>query len=177
MVQGPSPYFLTSIVTVPTKAITTGITRFDIPERNTHGCLMRICRQGKRIQEFFSDSTYGGKRKSRDAAIARYEELNAQLPARGSTKDQITKRNASGKVGVYEAITQDVAGNEHRSYCAAWTDDDGTRRKLNFSCKKHGDKLAWELACFTRSNRIHDRDQVMKAFQKDRKFSAPRRKK
>jgi len=162
---------------MPTKAIATGVTRFDIHERNTHGCLMRICRQGKKYQEFFSDSVYGGKTKSKLAAIARYTELNESLPAAGSTKDQLTERNQSGRVGVYVAVSEDAAGNQYSAFCAGWTAADGKRHKINFSFRKYGEKKAWELACFAREKQISNREEVISMFQREKSFKAPRKKK
>jgi len=162
---------------MPTKPVATGVTRFDIDERNTHGCLMRICRQGKKYQEFFSDSVYGGKRKALAAAIARYEELAASLPSRGSTKDKLTDRNQTGRVGVYIAVSRDARGQEYEAYCAGWTDDKGVRRKINFAINKYGEKMAWELACFAREKQVHDRNKVLDLYQRQKNFKAPRRKK
>lgn len=162
---------------MPTKTIAPGITRFDIPERNTHGCLIRICRQGRKYQEFFSDSIHGGKRKSQLAAARRYQQLKEQLPEPGTTRDQITRRNISGRVGVYESVSRDAAGNPHRSFCAGWTDEQGRRHKINFSLRKYGEKRSWELACFARERRLADRIQVLAEFEKRREFRAPRRKK
>lgn len=137
---------------------------------------MRICRQGKKYQEFFSDTVYGGKTKSKRAAMERYAELDQQLPSRGTTRDKLTKRNVSGRVGVYESVSVDTAGNEHRSYCAGWTSEEGKRCKINFSLRKYGDKRAWELACLAREMEETDRSKVLASFEKTR-FRAPRRKK
>lgn len=162
---------------MPTKSLATGITRFDIPERNTHGCLMRICRRGRKYQEFFSDTVYGGKLKSKKAAMQRYQELDSELPSRGSTRDLLTRRNISGRVGVYESISRDATGKEHRSYCAGWTGADGKRCKINFSIRRYGEKRAWDLACYAREHQICDRQKVLTAFESRHAFRAPRRKK
>ena len=45
-----------------------------------HGWLVRIKRGDVRKSRFMSDSTYGGKRKSRDAAQQQYEEWTKEMP-------------------------------------------------------------------------------------------------
>lgn len=162
---------------MPTKPITTGITRYDIPEKKTFGCMMRICRQGKRYNEFFSDADCGGKRKSKDAAIARYNELAAQLPEPGPVKNKATVRNSSGVVGVHNAETLDASGNVYLAYCASWVDETGRRCKINFSVSKYGDRKAWALACFARKHKISDRQEVETRFKASAGSRAPRRKK
>jgi len=139
---------------------------------------MRICRQGKKYHEFFSDSVYGGKKKSKDAAMARYAELDGELPAPGSTRDQLTSRNTTGQVGVYVAVSSDrKSGQKYEAYCAGWTDPDGTRRKINFAWEKYGEKKAWDLACFSRQNMIHSRAEVIKQFEAAGSPTQPRKKK
>ena len=88
---------------MPTKKVEPGITRFEIEERKTYGFMVRICRQGKKFNQFFSDSAYGGKRKALVAARAQYKKWVDELPAPDTTKNLKSVRNTTGKVGVHVA--------------------------------------------------------------------------
>jgi hypothetical protein len=162
---------------MPTKTVCVGVTRFDLPERNTHGYMVRISRVGKKYQRFFSDSKHGGKRKALAAAVACYQEWAEQLPAPLSTRNRLTPRNQSGRVGVYVAVSQDKHGSEYRAFCATWTGADGKRRKINFSINRYGKKKAWELACLAREREVADRAEVLAMYEKQVVNRAPRRKK
>jgi len=162
---------------MPTKSVCVGVTRFDIDERNTHGFMVRISRCGTKYQRFFSDSKHGGKRKALAAAVACYRDWTESLPAPLSTRDRLTDRNQTGRVGVYMAVSQDKNGAEYQAYCATWTDGNKRRRKINFSINRYGKKKAWELACLARQQEIAERGQVLAAHQKQVAQKAPRRKK
>ena len=131
--------------------------------------MVRICRKGKRINEFFSDTRYGGKRKARKAADVRYNELCEQLgPVEPATKNKITSRNETGKVGVHIAHLVDnrYSNCEYFAYCASWVTEDGKRAKINFSWNKYGEAEAWELACYVRDREISDRELVIKGYNR-----------
>ncbi len=119
---------------MPTKKVERGITRFDIDERNTHGFMMRICRRGKKIHEFFSDNAYGGKRKALLAARDRYQQLVKQLPDADSAKGKMSVRNTTGVVGVHVAHTvlTDCPDREYFAYCASWKTPEGAATKNQF---------------------------------------------
>ena len=62
-----------------TKTVAPGLCRFDLDEKKVHGFMVRIMRRGKMHQQFFSDKRFGGKRKSKAAAMTRLEELKEEL--------------------------------------------------------------------------------------------------
>lgn len=153
-----------------TETIKTGITRFDLDDRNIRGYMVRIRRNKKQINEFFSDKRCGGKSKARKAAEARYEELLAELgPApTSSTKNVLTKRNTSGKVGVHVAHSIDNRWPdcEYWAYCASWVSVAGKRGKIQFSWNRYGEQEAWELACLARDHESTGRDEILALHEK-----------
>ncbi len=154
-----------------TKTVTTGITRFDLDDKNVHGFMVRICRKGKHINEFFSDARCGGKRKARKAADERYDELLDEYgPAETSIKGKMTKRNTSGKVGVHVARSFDKRwpNCEYWAYCASWVNPDRTRGKINFSWNKYGEQEAWELASLAREHESTNREFILELHAKQR---------
>jgi len=164
---------------MPTQPVAPGITRFDIDER--HGYMVRIRRNGNQINEYFSDKKFGGKRKALTAAKERHAQLVEELgPAENATKNLLTNRNTTGKVGVHVAHSYETrwANNEYFAYCASWKETDGARKKINFSWSLYGKKEAFELACLARDKELTDRDAVvairekLKAKAKDAKVKA-----
>ncbi|MGO9706525.1 MAG: hypothetical protein ACLPYZ_14995, partial [Limisphaerales bacterium] len=92
---------------------------------------------------------------------------DAMLPqAATSHKDQITKRNASGKVGVHAKETFGRKGNEtpYYSYNAFWTTKSGERAQISFAWLKFGDGLAWKMARYARDNETKDRAAILRKF-------------
>jgi len=150
--------------------ISKGITRFEPETGARFGYMVRICRNGKRINEFFADKSHGGKRKAKSAAEARYAELIDEYGPSNqhSTRDVLTHRNSTGHVGVHLAKSVDTIWTNHEyfAYCASWVDDDGRRRKIAFSISKHGKNGALKLAVLARKNRLTDRQKVLEMHEK-----------
>ena len=136
----------------------------------SHGYLVRICRDGKKTSEFFADRQHGGKRNAKKMAKQRYAELCEQLGSANvqPTKGLLTKRNTSGKVGVHLAYSVDSRWKncEYTSYCASWITADGRRQKISFSCNKHGESAAFELACIARKLESKDRAALIKIYNR-----------
>lgn len=150
-----------------TKTVATGITRFDLEDKNAHGFMVRICRKGRQINEFFSDGRCGGKRKARKAADERYAELLEEHgPAETSIKGRLTSRNTTGKVGIHVARSFDKRwpNCEYWAYCASWVQDGGARGKINFSWNKYGEQEAWDLACLAREHESKDREWLLELY-------------
>ena len=147
---------------MPTKRVRKGITRFDIHERGTYGFMVRISRRDKKLNQFFSDKEYGGKRKALAAAVECYEEWVAELPPPVTSKGIKSVRNKSGRVGVHLAVNPSyrIKGVTYNSYVAAWRSEGGQREKISFSVEKYGKKIAYQLACLAREKEIADRDTV-----------------
>ena len=162
-----------------TKAVAKGITRFDL-DSGVSGYMVRTCRKGKKTNDFFSDSKYGGKRKALAAAKQKYEELQIKLgPAKHATLNKITARNTSGHVGVHldHTVRNESPDFEYFSYVASWTED-GKRVKTKFSCDKYGKKAAFEMACLARKKKITDREKIITLYEraKKRKKAAAKKK-
>ena len=165
-------------VRMPTVSVKTGLTRFDISERKIRGYMVRITRQRKSYQEFFSDKRCGGKRKAKQLAAQRYDELVAELPDKIQPKGLMSVRNTSGKVGVHVAydIDRRWPGCEYWSYCASWLDETKRRRNVRFSWNKYGEDVAWGLACVARDNELTDRERILEIHKQQQRKSRRKRK-
>lgn len=146
-----------------------GLTRIDIPERGSHGYLVRLSRRGRSYSRFFADRSYLGKRPAKKAAQEQYREWLDKLG--GAAAPCLSSRNSSGVVGVYVASTLGAsqAGSAYRAYCASWISDRGKREKIAFSWKRYGKTVAFEMACHARRYRTRDRASIIKAVAKKRK--------
>jgi hypothetical protein len=151
---------------LPTYYAGTGITRFELETSQSHGYLVRICRHGEKTSEFFADKVCGGKRKAKKMAQQRYAELCEKLgpPNSQATKNLLTHRNSTGKVGVHVAHSIDGRWDNraYTSYCASWITVDGERQKISFSWNKYGQEAAFELACLARKLESKDRMAIVK---------------
>lgn len=145
-----------------TKFVSKGITRFDLEDKHVHGYMVRICRRGEHVNEFKSDAACGGKRKALAAAKERYQELAEQMGPPMTSKDRMTARNSTGKVGVHIARSQDDRSPDSESfaYCAMWKAADGRRKKISFAWNKYGKKDAFQLACLARDHETSDRKHL-----------------
>jgi hypothetical protein len=152
---------------VPTQFVAPGITRFDIGGR--HGFMVRICRKGKKYSKYFSDSTYGGKLRAKKAAQACYDAFVMKMgPAVTSLQNRFTSRNTSGVVGIHKAksFSPRWPNSESWGYCASWTNEDGSRGKINFAWTKYGKNNAMELAKLARKHRSTDREKIVALFER-----------
>ncbi len=138
-----------------------GLTRIDIAKSNTHGWMMRICRQGDQYREFFSDKRCGGSEAAKKEASERYAELNLRLPPPSKTREIASSRNRSGVVGVHVAVSLDSRKLPYKSYCASWVDEVGRRKKVTFSWKKFGKSAAWRLAVIARTFQIVSKAKIV----------------
>jgi len=142
------------------------IIRVDYPEKRTFGWLSQVERQGVKHKKFFSDSVYGGKRSSLNAAI-QYRDHILHLTERQSSvwRRSIKRRNnTSGIVGVARYERSDSKNEAARPYwCAFWDDAAGKRRSRKFSVSRHGEAQARALA-IRRSRRGFARQYQLKLF-------------
>ncbi len=155
---------------LPTYSAGPGITRFELETSRSHGYLVRICRNGEKTSEFFSDTQHGGKRKAKKVAQQRYTELCEKLgpPNTRATKNLLTERNSTGTVGVHIAHSIDSRWEkcEYTSYCASWIAVDGERQKISFSWNKYGKETAFELAGIARKLESNDRAAIIKIHER-----------
>ncbi len=156
---------------MPTFSVGHGITRFEDVPTHSNGFMVRLCRSGERVSEFFSDNTSGGIRKAKKKAMDRYQQLLKEYgPAKDRpTKDLLTHRNSTGHVGVHIAKSVDNrwSGAEYFAYCASWNSLEGKRQKIAFSWNRYGKALAYEMACYARSNEICDRAKITTKFKSE----------
>jgi len=141
----------------------TFITRIDAlrNNKNTHGWEVRFRRQRGVLEEFFSDSTYGGMgealkeaRKFRDANLNEFPKLN-----RKEIAEIRKKNNPNEKVGVSL-----VKQTDHRSYGvyeyyyyqAYWSPSPGVHKCRRFSVNKYGEEESFKLACKVRDNGLKE---------------------
>lgn len=155
---------------MPTFPAGPGITRFELEASQSHGYLVRICRNGQRTSQFFADRRCGGKRNAKKLAQQRYAELCEKLgpPNVRATKNLLTDRNSTGQVGVHVAQSIDSRWEncEYTSYCASWVTIDGERQKISFSWNKYGREVAFELACLARKLESKDRAAIIHRYQR-----------
>lgn len=156
---------------MPTYRSSLGITRFEDEQTHPNGFMVRMCRKGKRFNEFFSDSKFGNTKKAKKAAEARYEELLKQHgPAdMQATKNRMTARNSSGQVGVHLAYSNSTQwpNSEYYAYCASWVSDEGSREKISFGFNRYGEDLAYEMACHARKYMSKNRSKIEAKFAKE----------
>ncbi len=123
------------------------------------GWEVRFQRKGEKIEKFFSDSKFGGRRGALTAAKNYRDELEASH-SRYSVEElskNPSKRNTSGMVGVRLHKQIDSRGDYEYHYwywISQWTDGRGRRRTKSFSVHQHGDKEAFRLACEARAEGV-----------------------
>ncbi|WP_404307648.1 pathogenesis-related transcriptional factor and ERF protein [Neorhodopirellula lusitana] len=147
------------------KTVRRGITRLELQGRK--GYLVRISRQGERVNEYYADSTYGGKKLAFAAAEEAYARLLEEYgPAEATTKNKLTNRNTTGVVGVHLAYSNDnrYPDCEYYAYCASWVTENGKREKVSFALTKYGEDAAMELAMLARQDENNNRDEVVAKF-------------
>jgi hypothetical protein len=119
------------------------------------GWLVRFQRCNQKIQRFFSDSVFGGKRKSLNAAKEYRDDVDAQTRT-FKTKELAefpSVRNQSGVVGVRLHREIKLINNHEHHYwfwVAQWTDGRGQRKTRSFSVHQHGDEEAYRMAVSAR---------------------------
>lgn len=130
------------------------ISRIETEGRNGRvygGWEVRMQRRGRRVEKFFSDRIYGGRRKALAAAREFRDHLEETM--KGYTVRELSRqpsrRNRSGVVGVRLHKQVDVRGAFEYHYwywVAQWTDAKGRRRTRSFSVHNYGDEEAFRLA-------------------------------
>jgi len=137
-----------------------GICRLDQEVAGTHGWQVRFQRKGVRQGRFFSDLSWGGREAALDMARRFRDRLLAHEERRSEPGGQIrahtipTRRNRSGVIGVTKICQRSSKGDEYYFWQASWTGIDGVRETVRFSVLKHGEKVAFQLACEVRSEAV-----------------------
>lgn len=115
------------------------ITRVDYEKRRQHGWWVRIQRDGKQHQRFFSDHALGNKLSALVAAEQFRDELlrHYPKPARGNNFNRTTTRNTTGIPGVTRTTTR-KDGRVYQIWQAAWLLPDGRRKTKKFAFSEGG---------------------------------------
>ena len=129
---------------------------------------MRIQRRGSRVEKFFADNQFEGKRKALQAAKEFRDETESEL--RPYSVKELAKRpsirNTSGTVGVRRVVSNEVRGDYVFTYAywvAQWIDGKGKRRTRSFSIDKYGEEEAQELATQSRSKGVNQAKRLLKS--------------
>lgn len=119
------------------------------------GWLVRFQRRNEKIEKYFSDALFGGKRKAMNAA----KEYRDQVEAETRTfkvkelAEFPSSRNQSGVVGVrLQREIKLIKNYEHHYWfwIAQWIDGRGQRKTRSFSVHQYGDEEAYRLAVAAR---------------------------
>lgn len=142
------------------------ITRIDYDKgsNSTHGWQVRIQRNKQSHSKLFSDSIYGGKEKSLNAARAHRDEYMEKHPPMTRLElAQIEKKsNTSGVVGVSKVKHVDQRGEKVYQYWywqAYWTPSPGKHKCVRYSIAKYGDEKAREMAINARYQGLMDMEK------------------
>ena len=139
------------------------ISRIDTYGKNGNsygGWEVRVQRKGKKIEKFFSDNRFGGRRGALQAAKKFRDELEAKHSKYtvAELSKQPSVRNNSGVVGVRLHQQVDQRGDYEYHYwywVAQWTDGHGRRRTKSFSVHQYGEEKAYRLAVNVREEGVN----------------------
>lgn len=143
------------------------ITRVDTGA--THGYQVRMRREKKSFDKFFSDSRFDGKRGSLEAAREYRDKLNVENPiSRKNLTDKKAPPPSSGVRGVrLEYLTVANGGYEttYGFWVAQWSPEPGVRKTRRFSVDKYGDAEAFRLAVEAREKGVESMIEYEYAFE------------
>ncbi len=135
-------------------------------------CVMaRISRNGEKYQENFTLKEYKTWKAAQAAADKWVVMMKKKLPPPAARKNRMTKRNASGVVGVW-AFLDDSKTNTYCRWYARWPGCPN-RGGVSFSADRLGDDDAFICAYLARINETVDRERIMKklsSFRKTKKY-------
>ncbi|MBT9445621.1 MAG: AP2 domain-containing protein [Hyphomonadaceae bacterium] len=122
------------------------ICRVEYAARAESYWIVRIIKRGKTVSRMFSDSVYGGKRKSLTAARAwRDATLDPSTEVeRAAHRRLVVRRNT--RSGIPGVARYDHETARHPFWIAYWDEPGGGRRSAKFSTKVHGEHGARDLA-------------------------------
>ncbi len=147
------------------------ITRIDQYKKHRHGWWVRIHRDGRMIQRFFSDAAYRGQGGSLSEARRHRDQLLVEYPKpeRGNMFNRVSVRNTSGKPGVHR--TRSIKrGRIYTVWQASWTLPNGRHinRRFAFSEGGRSEREARRLAINARKEGVATIEAMMRAKQERR---------
>ncbi len=147
-----------------------GISRID--SGSTRGWYVRGYRNGKTYSKLFSDKKCSRKHSDPDYLTSNFQQACSLLEAQ-KYRDKLHKklkaipknqrprrfvakdrRNRSGVIGVIKIKRKAKDGSVIESYSVSWRPEEGVQRCTSFSCRKYGEKKAFDLACSHRKNML-----------------------
>ncbi|HEY1769298.1 MAG TPA: hypothetical protein VGG02_03480 [Chthoniobacterales bacterium] len=136
--------------------------------------LARVQRRGVRHQRIFTRKAHGSWKAAESAAAKWVRQMERELPAPATSRDQLTARNRSGVVGVHRRCetVRKASGRRHEyfAWVARWP---GCRLRagVKWPIQAYGEDDAFVLAVLSRRLETDDRETVLSEFMKiaDRK--------
>lgn len=119
------------------------------------GWLVRFQRRNEKIEKYFSDAVFGGRRKAQNAAKEYRDRVEAET-RKFNVKEMAefpSSRNQSGVVGVRLQREIKLIKNFEYHYwfwVAQWIDGRGQRKTRSYSVHQYGDEEAYRLAVAAR---------------------------
>ena len=140
---------------MPQRAKNYAILRIDLSSQGTHGWQVRLQRRGKKYAKFFSDRKCNSASQGLREARKWRDELIAEITREEQARIcRSSKRNSSGVVGVSKIKVIAANGAVYEFWQANWSPDPGVRKTVKFSVRRHGDKIAFQLAVEARNQGI-----------------------
>ncbi|MBA3322897.1 MAG: hypothetical protein H0T45_15815 [Pyrinomonadaceae bacterium] len=148
------------------------ISRIDQDRKNQHGWWVRIHRDGKMIQKFFSDIAHGGSdnfalreaKKYRDALLVLYPK-----PERGNMFNKPNSRNKGNPPGVHKTRSL-KRGRSYEVWQAGYILPNGKHinKKFHFSLDGRSEEEAKALAIKARKEGVKLIEKMMREKQEKR---------
>lgn len=126
-----------------------GILRLDYPEKHLVGYRTTVGWRGKRYDKFFSDTTYGDRLSSLDAAIQWRNQREREL-GKPRTERLVYSSMNRGRPGTGVLGVRRITINHTSYYQAQWLGPTGERKTRKFSVTKYGEREARRLAILAR---------------------------
>ncbi|MCC6180035.1 MAG: hypothetical protein IT305_32375 [Chloroflexi bacterium] len=123
-----------------------------VDRRNFHGWVVQVKRRGRGHFEGFADSRHGGQAGALRQALARRDDLEAELPPATHLREKDV-RSRTGVVGV-TLVRRQRRGRVLRYWCANWVELDGRRVSRSFAASTYGAARARALAERTRRQAV-----------------------
>lgn len=151
------------------------ITRIDYEKRNQHGWWVRIHRDGRMIQKFFSDFGHRSEHKALREAKKYRDELLREYPKpeRGNMFNRRSSRNTSGYPGINKTSSR-RKGRTYTVWQASWVLPNGKRvnKKFGYSPDGRSERQAKILAKRARKEGLAEIERKSFAAKKKSKTKA-----
>lgn len=135
------------------------IWRIDDEINNSHCWRFQMVRNNQKVSKQFSDSVYGGTRKTLQVAIRYRDEILAKtdlFEQQIRIRTELRRNNKSGYSGVrrYEKGSKPGSKSHQVYWSATWTNEDGVKHSRSFSINLYGEEDAKQLAIAERERQL-----------------------